>query len=168
MVNSSEITRTIIAATNADSLAKEQVKKELLSQWIENGKKFKFNASKGCLSYGLKKPNALWIKQVHHHETRVQEDDIFRVILSAKIHPIKREFQWKVSMMSGILWLPSTHPALEPISRNPKRKLGIYDVRNTLATQYHPALKPITWNPKRKLGQTLGHTESWMAAIALV
>ena len=31
---------------------------------------------------------------------------------------------------------------------------GIYDVRNTLAT--HPALEPITRKPKRKLGQTLG------------
>ena len=85
---------------------------------------------------------------------RVQEDDILSYsqfkqynIIAAKMfqHAIDPSYQERISV-EGIydVRLPSTHPALEPISRNPKRKLGIYDVRNTLATQYHPALKPIT------------------------
>ena len=86
---------------------------------------------------------------------RVQEDDILSYsqfkqynIIAAKMfqHAIDPSYQERISVE------------------------GIYDVRNTLAT--HPALEPITRKPKRKLGQTLGFywgsIGSLMAAIALV
>ena len=78
----------------------------------------------GLHSIDLKKPIALWIKQVHHHETRVQEDDILRVTLSSNnttsvlqrcssmqlIHPFKRESVEGIYDVK-ILWLP-----IQPLS----------------------------------------------------
>ena len=153
MVNSSEITRTIIAATNeqADILAKEQAKNKLLSQWIENGKKFNFNVSRSSqrdVYLSIWKNQLLCESNKFTIMRREYKKMIFLESLSVQTiqpHCCKDvpACNWSIlsreNFSGRYLWCQNTlatHPALEPIKRKKTRS----DVRALLDLEWPPLL----------------------------
>ena len=155
MVNSSDITRAIIAATKeqADILANEQAKNKLLSQCIENGTQFNFNAP-----VSSQKDVHLMFSEIQKLSekdklTIMRREVKFKKMMFSELPPdfvlFKQQNITAAKMFQNLLALHAVDPAhQETISME-----DIYDVTDTLATL--PALDPTISKAKRsgKLGQ---------------